>query len=348
MAKPSLVLARLNQAGMTLIEVLISTGLAGLCFVAIMFLLSQSSKLSGRMNQNFETLEGVTDAVSQFGTVIPQITRITSCLCRANTNSRASCIWDPGASAWYDPVRGASLADGTSLDVLKGEFEAYDGTQTGTSMDALKTSNISLWQACAGSSSDMANTDMRGCKLSFALNYTSATATTAGQIKLTMGGRSVQIGAASSGGARGVGVTDFACGFDSTSGDVAGSIFVMNIRVKSRSNLVINSSNPEFEPWYDSHGCSTATTLSNAYCRGAFREIQLKYTMRNLTTRGAYFWRPSSIRNCVVTGSTATSAAQCCSQAISGGTCATCKPAGTASALGTGCCSGNLSGGFCL
>ena len=347
--------AVLGQSGMTLMEVMISTGLAGLVMVALMTLLYQSSRFSGRMSGEFESVEGVADAVALLNNVVGQTTRIQSCKCRGNTSSRALCVFD-SSSPWYDPVLDGS---GTSpLTILQGEYEAFDGTQSLTSMAALTTSSISIpGQTCASASSSLTSANMRGCKLSYSLVYTAPTAdinsnlTTsggnAGSLKIAMGtGKSAFIGPSSSyttaqkqRGANGLGVTELACGFESGLGGVTGSNFVLNIKLKARSNMITTPTNFNYESWY---------RTSTKYVNGMFKPIQLKFALRNLTSRGVYFWKPDGFKGCKSPGATASSAAQCCSQAWNGSTCATCIASGYAGTSNASCCSGQLSGGNCL
>lgn len=334
---------------MTLIEIMISTGLAGLIMVALMFLLYQSGKLGGKMNQTFDVVEGAADAVSQFSAVIPETTRITSCLCQGNTSTRAACVWNT-SNPWYDPVYSGGATNGSTI--LAGEFEAYNGVPSAsfTSLGSQVTSAISVpGESCGSSNSTLTSGQMRGCKLSYQLKYTAPTNTTAGgaasnagQVYLKIGSnRGAGIGYPGPDGARGLGVVKFACGFDNAGGGTAGSVFVLNMLLKVKSNLVVDTNNMYYEKWYPD---DTSCTLN--YCKGTFKEIQLKYTMRNLTTRGAYFWRPESIKNCVQAGKPAASIGLCCSGAWDGTNCVTCLPSGSAGTNNT-CCSQQASGGVC-
>jgi prepilin-type N-terminal cleavage/methylation domain-containing protein len=336
-----------GPSGFTLLEVMVSTGLAGIVMVVIMFLLFQSGKFSATMNGNFETIEGVADTVSIFTNVLGQATRIQTCRCRANSNTRANCIWDQ-ANEWYDPIRTGGAASGVVL--LSGEYEAYNGATSLTSLDNIATSSINIGQTCLTQSSDMASQYLRGCKLPFSLRYygpvdsSGATPSTAGKLVLTLGtGKSIQIGNNTKTGANGLGVTEVSCGFDSSTGGVGGSDFVLNIRLKVRSTTSQNPNSTIYETWYPA-GCGNYKN----YCKGMFRDVQLKFAMRNLLSRGVYYWRTEGIKNCKTTAA-AGSAAERCSGAWNGASClARCIASGSASGNAAGCCSGQLSGGNCL
>ncbi|MGZ3703416.1 MAG: hypothetical protein ACXWSD_16735, partial [Bdellovibrionota bacterium] len=299
-------------------------------------------------------------AVSLFSGVVPETTRILSCNCQANTSARANCIWD-AQNPWYDPIRTGGAAG--AIDILTGEFEAYDGNPYSlTSFAKLNKGSISIaGQTCLPNYSS--NPLARGCKLPYALHYTGptlesgSTPSKAGELKLVIGSgttRVAQVGLADPRGANNLGLTELSCGFDygvgGASGGTGGTSFVLNLKLKARSNLVNTTSNSKYESWYPTTDCS------NNYCKGSFREVRLKFAMRNLTTRGVYYWKPTSTRNCRPVGATTdqanvalTSAAPCCSHAWNGTSCITCLPAGSAAlADASNCCSGNLSGGLCL
>jgi frataxin-like iron-binding protein CyaY len=148
-------------------------------------------------------------------------------------------------------------------------------------------------------------------------------------------------------GSRGLGITTLACGFDNSSGDSSIGDFVLNLRLKAKSNLILSTASPNYETWYPSASCGAG---SNNYCKGVIREVRMKFTMRNITTRGAYFWRVESLRNCLENGTAATSSAQCCSQAWNGTACAACLPAGSLSTSASACCAGrlNAAGSACI
>ena len=161
-----------DHSGMTLIEIMVSTGLMGVVMVALMFLLYQSGLLGQRMDGSFQSIEGAAEAVSMFNSVFPGVTRIQTCLCQSNTSTRQACIWS-SANYWYDPVITGGAVGG-STPIVTGEFEAYDGLgASATSMASLITNAISIpGETCAASQSSMTASQMRGCKLSFQLRYT--------------------------------------------------------------------------------------------------------------------------------------------------------------------------------
>src|SRR5688572_25729314 len=91
-----------SQRGMTLIEIMVGTGLVGIIFVALMSLLGKAGEFTSIFNRDVRTIEGVTEAVGALNAIIPQVTRIQSCNCRANSSTRANCVWN-AANPWYDP-----------------------------------------------------------------------------------------------------------------------------------------------------------------------------------------------------------------------------------------------------
>jgi len=351
---------KLGQSGMTLIEVMVSTGLVGLCFLALMTILNQVGSFSAYFTGTAATIEGVTEAVALFSGVIPETTRIKSCLCQGNSSSRANCIWD-AQNPWYDPIRTGGAP--ASAQILTGEFEAYDGTVPSVApymtISAQNKSAITIaGQTCAPTNSTMPVALLRGCKLPYILTYTGpvkesgGVPSSAGELMLSAGATHMaKVGLADPRGANNLGITELSCGFDYGvgGGGTGGTSFVLNLKIKARSNLVNNTSNLKYESWYPDQNCT------NNYCKGSFREVRLKFAMRNLTTRGVYFWKPTSIRNCRpvgtnkdAAGNALASAASCCSNAWDGSKCITCQGAGTGSADGSNCCSGNVSGGACL
>ncbi len=337
---------------MTLLEVMVSTALVGVIMIALMFLLFQTGLFNTRVSQDNETIQGVADTVQQFSSVISNATRIKTCYCGGTTSSRAACAWDGLNNPWRDPVMNNGATSPVVL--LKGEYEAFDGTQTpgitAGSMAALTTGNISLGGlTCNGTSSNLASSLLRGCKVDFELDYTAPTKMStspslAGMVKLKMGTtKSVQIGAATSSGAHGLGVTQLSCGFNWGAAGTSGTDFVLNMRLMARQNIVNDVTNPNYVTWYPN---DPSDTHSN-YAKAMVRDVQLKFAMRNLETRGVYFWKPEAVKRCLK-NTAASGPAQCCSHAWDGTNCLMyCVPAGTAATAATACCSGSLNGGNC-
>jgi len=347
-----------RQLGFTLLEVMVSTALVGVIFVALMTLLGKSGEVSAIFRGQVRTIEGVSEAVGALNSILPQVTRIQTCKCRANSSTRANCIWDSSSTnAWYDPVRDGSLS-GTPPVILSGEFEAYDGTQALNSMAGLASPASFMGVPCIGQASNLSTSLQRGCRQSFSLEFTAptqaavGTPSKAGMLRLRIGGRgdaqSYTIGADTEDGAGGLGVTELACGFDSSSGGVTGSNFVLNLRVKTKLNTIRDPSHANYESWYP--GRTTAAQSVQAtknYLRGQFREIRMKFGMRNLTSRGIYAWKALSIRDCKQNGESAGNVAQCCSQAFDGATCVPCVRSGQGGSSNIICCSGTRTGGTC-
>jgi type II secretory pathway pseudopilin PulG len=353
MSKPKKVRKLHRQAGMTLIEVMISTGLVGIMMFVIMALLGQVGGFVSVFNSQASTIEAVASTVGVLNSTLPLVTRVEACNCRTASGTRATCIWEPD-QPWYDPVINGAQASPVTL--LQGEFEAHGGPDTSLA----EVLNISTYQgiACESHNSDLGGALTRGCKQKFSLRYTAPTSASATvpsnagllELNINSGSRVVKIGEADADGMAGVGVTELSCGFDS-SGTVtggAGLLFVLNMRIKAKSNNIRAPTHPNYESWYPGRtvAAQTAQATKN-FIRGQFRELRLKFAMRNISTRGIYSWRAESIRNCKRNGQTATNFTQCCSQALSGGACVACTPGGTAAGAATACCSGTLTGGVC-
>jgi prepilin-type N-terminal cleavage/methylation domain-containing protein len=349
-----------SQKGMTLLEILVSCALVGIVFVALMSLIGKSGEVSAIFRGQVRTIQGVSETVAVLNALIPQVTRIQHCGCRSNDDSRANCIWESSRD-WEDPVRTGGAT--SPVTILSGEFEAYDGTQALNSMAGLLTPTGAYQGVnCEDQVLTGTNSAQRGCRQTFQLNYvapTQATAGTpskAGMLRLKIGGRADQydykIGEDDYDGAGGLGVTELSCGFDNTTGAVTGTNFVLNVRVKTKFSNVADTSNLYYESWYPGRLPAEQTVLATKnYLRGQFREIRLKFGMRNLFTRGLYSWRAAAIRNCKANGTAAGSATECCSQAHDGTNCVACVPGGVAPTGGAGsCCSGqagNVTAGLC-
>jgi hypothetical protein len=155
-----------------------------------------------------------------------------------------------------------------------------------------------------------------------------------------MGTRHVSIGAATAQGEGGIGVTEVSCGFEEESGGISVSNFVLNIQTKVRSSNVNVPTDSRYESWYPGANC-----LYNN-CRGLFRSTMLKFSMRNISVRGAYFWKPAG-QVCKENGQAAVSPQECCSFASNGTSCVACLASGTSASAPTACCSGVISGGAC-
>ncbi len=346
-----------SQSGMTLMEIMVSTGLVGIIFTVLMFLLGQVGDKAGDSSGMLKTIEAVAESVSILNAVIPQTTRIKECRCRSGTSSRASCLWDSsGTNVWFDPVRNGSAA--SPVDILVGEFEAHDGTQALTDMNGLLYQATYGNTACIAQESTLLTTSQRGCRQVFKLTYTAPTAATAseslsGQLELNVGGgtKRVYIGAATAKGQDGLGLTELSCGFDNVNGagGTTGANFVLNMRVKAKKNIIPTTSHKDYESWYpgDRSQASQTVLATRNYLRGQFREIRLKFGMRNITTRGIYAWRAQSIKSCKPNGRASTNPNECCSQASNGATCVACVAGGLAPPAASACCSGQMDGALC-
>ncbi len=340
---------------MTLIEVMVSTGLVGLMMVVILAIMGNVGGFVGYFNNQANTAETVNTTVAGLNAALPLITRIQECNCRTASGTRATCLWNPN-DPWYDPVYDGGQASPVVL--LRGELEAHNGPSTSLA----NVLGLSSFQGgtCATHNSTLTSGLTRGCKQAFSLTYTAATrpvGTTeskSGRLILSVGSgaKTLQIGDTDWDGMGGIGLSELSCGFDNSAGTsgsgISGAIFVLNMRVKARASGVRSTSNSNYESWYP-RSTPTGTPSPNVnYYRGVIREVRMKYSMRNIAVRGVYSWRPESIRNCKVNGRTATHPSQCCSQAMSGGSCVACIPGGGVATGGANsCCSGTLNGGNC-
>lgn len=238
--------------------------------------------------------------------------------------------------------------------------------------------------------STVSSSDRRGCKRRVRLFYNAPTlenaassspanASVSGRLTLMLGGPSavtestvslesavadtgvgvVTIGARTRFGADGLGLTELSCGFVSSSGGVAGLLFALNFKVKARSTTLQVPNHRNYESWYPNSASVSPTYNANSgmsgknYEAGVFRDIRLKYSFRNVGTRGVYGWKSQNNRYCKPNGysfpgSDTPKVEECCSLAISGRQCVGCKAGGVAATTATECCSEKKSGANCL
>ena len=348
-----------GQEGMTLIEIVISSGLVGIIMIVIMALLGQVGDIATVFQGQASTMEAVAESVAVLNSTIPLATRIQSCACRATPGTRANCIWEP-SQPWYDPSIDGGISSPVTL--LEGEFESHSGP-TSALTDVLNLSTFG-GKTCEDHNSTLDSGLWRGCKQTFKLIYyrptvfvagatpNAGTHSNAGMIELQRGGTSnpIRIGKNDPMGAGGIGVTNVSCGFDNSSGGTTGAtaVFVLNFKIKSKSNTIAAKNHRNYESWYPSNNEANLAPLGSSanFHRGQFREVHLKFPLRNVSTRGVYSWRAESVRSCKVNGQAASNTAECCSQALTGGACVACLRSGQAGSASS-CCSGTVSGGIC-
>lgn len=290
-----------------------------------------------------------------------------------------NCVWEDSSAAnsWYDPIQsgGASNAATYGIEIFRGDYESYyggdntagNGTSGGTVQ--LATANLpAAFGATLGgcqSYTALGAGNVKGCKLQVSLYYkapvieSGSTAALAGMLRIELGtGSGLQVGGGSNTGGilniggndrfggtstsqrgAGISVSRLSCGFVKSTGQTSGMIFALNMKIKTRSTTLQDTSNPNYESWYPT---------GKNYNRGIERELRFKYSFRNLNTRGVYQWRPQARRGCTPNGTAPASGTKndCCSLALSGGVCVQCLGAGAAGTINS-CCSETVSGGTC-
>lgn len=357
MKKPSIQasLRRLQESGFTLIEVMVSVGISGIVMLVFASLLSQSATFSSFFNRTASSIEGAADTIENLNSILPQVVSIRSCRCRGatNTNLLSNCYWDD-STPWYDPVRdgGANDSASTGFLILAGDFEFFYGGSNLANTTQLFRSNIAASNLASNlggcnSYTSLPAAQLRGCKVSFNLNYKAPTVESGSTpsnsgfifLRLGSGAKGYQyIGEDDRDGRGGVGVSEMSCGFVNTLGGSTGLLFALNIKLKSRSTFIQTVSHTNYESWHPS---------GKNYDRGLFKEIRLKHSFRNLDTRGVYQWRVQSQRSCLENGKTSSTKEQCCSLALTGGACSSCVPSGSAGTADN-CCSEKVSAGTCI
>lgn len=345
-----------RQAGFTLIELMVSLGLSGVVFMVMMTLMGQSATFSAIFHGGANAVEAVSTTISQLNNVMPQIVRINTCGCRgAESSSLSNCTWSE-ASPWYDPHYNGGVASSNQI-LLEADFESFYGGNNTQNTTQLERSNLpagfgSEFGGCDSTAyASLSNYRARGCKHRLRLYYTPPTLeaggvpSKAGSFWLWMGnqvGKGVySIGAVDKNGMSGIGVSELSCGFQSGTGGSglqSGLLFVLNMKVRSRTTTLQDPANSLYESWYKG-GLN--------YGKGVVRELRLKYSLPNLAYRGMYQWRSLGKRNCTPNGSSSGSAEECCSLAWSGTSCVACIASGQPSTTATACCSERLSGGNC-
>jgi prepilin-type N-terminal cleavage/methylation domain-containing protein len=356
--------ARARQKGMTLIEVLIGMALSGLIFVALFTLLGKSADFAGFFHGSAASVDTVSESVGLLNTIMPNITRLRSCTCRGSvvnasrhlSVNMSHCYWHP-SQPLYDPFYDAGMADDAAdpggILLFAGEFEWFNGgTNTMNTTQLLRSNIVASGPACINYTS-LPAAQTRGCKRDIWLIYrhptleSGSTPSNAGALGIYIAdGTSwplINIGSSTSLGAQGIGITEVSCGFEhassafSVGSDRVSNNFVLNFKIKARTNSINQVSHRLYSSWHRS---------GKNYSLGTFRDVRLKYSFRNLSNRGAYFWRPTSVRNCKAVGRSAASKEECCSLAIAGGACVSCVPSGSAGTVNS-CCSEKISGGVC-
>lgn len=357
-----------NQSGFTLIEMMIAAALGGFLFYSLMTLLGQSTNFAAYFHGAANSIEGTSEAISQLNAIMPQMVRVNSCSCNDATDSTsmAKCLWkEPTASdpsIGKDPVQTYGLSStGNGLKIFDGDFEWFAGNAPATGQTALEglwRSNLTSTASTLGGCLSLPSTftlssgtfQAKGCKMNVRLYYRSAinesgsTPSKSGSLRVMIGNQSdsdatkgLSIGKADDSRANTLSVSQLSCGFLSSQSQSAGLLFVLNMKIKSKASTEKTVTSTNYESWYP-----TGTNFS----RGTVRDLRMKYTFRNLATRGVYQWRPQGRRNCRINGVAATDKSDCCSLAISGGVCTVCKAAGD-SGSATSCCSEQVSAGIC-
>lgn len=340
-------------------ELMVGLGLSGIVFMIMVTLMGQSATFSSVFHGTANSIEAVSATVRQLNTVMPQVVNVASCGCRgANSTNLSNCTWSDG-QPWFDPHYNGGVSAGTEHLLFDGYFESYDGddvTDDGVMDLSRSAAEGRSWAANLGGCFDydesLGTWVSRGCKQRVRLYYTSATQASggtpsnAGVFRLKIGtaadpAGNFTIGGADRDGLNGVGVVRVSCGFVQGTGGQAGLLFVLNVRLKSRSTTSQNTAHSLYESWYEG-GAN--------YNKGRFREVQMKFAFPNVSYRGVYQWRTAAQKNCKENGESVSpggSKEECCSLAMSGTTCTSCIRSGQGGTA-TSCCSGKVSGGTCI
>lgn len=265
----------------------------------------------------------------------------------------------------YEDFWGGTNDNGTSQ--LRFDFPA-------TGISQLYNSYTNNLGACQDYDS-VPNVEKRGCKRRLRLFFNAPTmevsgssstadASVAGRLTIIIGGDDgvsestapssalsvSRIGDRAINGSTGLGLTEFSCGFLGSTGGISGLNFVMNLKLKARSTSIQTPSHNNYESWYPNTGDANSYAGSSGknYNSGLFRDLRLKYSFRNIGTRGLHHWRSQSNVKCKANGAAAGAREQCCSFAIASGTCTACLASGEASADADRCCSEKVLAGDCI
>lgn len=371
-----------DQRGFTLMEMVVGLMLSGIIFLIIFALLGQTAKFAAFFNSTATSIEGVSDAVSQLNAVMPQIVKVRSCGCRGGPNTNLSnCRWQD-SDPWRNPVLNDGVSNtangGVGHMLLDADFESFFGSTAADTSQLLRPTGFATNLGGCISYASVPAGQMRGCKQQVRLFYRApevevgTTPSRSGMLTMLIGTANptlpadisgtaapagqIMIGRPLQDGAEGLGLTELSCGFSTVDiGGVAtsaGLLFVLNFKIKARGTMLQNVSHAQYESWYPTVNATNGYSGSSGknYELGLFRDVRLKFALRNIGTRGLHHWRASSVRGCSPDGTTGVNLqTQCCSMALAGTTCVACSPAGsTTNATTTGCCSGKVSGGACL
>lgn len=376
-----------QSRGFTLMELMIGLGISGIVFLALMTLITQSAKFSGYFHGTANSIEGVNDAVSQLNAVMSQVVAVTSCGCRGTTNAELSnCLWDStdSSTAWYDPVIDGGMSNssngGLGHLIFSGLYESFFGGENAPLAPrlpgTLQLLTTDILASSFGDSSSplgpcrpnpsMTDDNQRGCKRKIRLYYRApeVEVTTppkvpakSGSLSILVGGDDVtavsptspglmRIGMPTREGANGLGLSRLSCGFNKAVGTsnfgTAGLLFVLNMKLKGKGNSIQEPTHVNYESWYPA---------STKFVNGMVRDLQMKFSLRNIGTRGLFAWRAASVRGCKIVGVAANQREECCSLAFddSAKTClGSCIPTGASSTMATACCSERAAGGVCI
>jgi len=304
-----------------------------------------------------------------------------------NNTYMSNCTWRD-TQPWYNPIlngSGLNASNGNlGVMVLDSDFEDFWGGTNSDNTSQLRFSfaGTGISQIYPNYVTNLGNCELygnvdnqRGCKRRLRLFYNAPTlevaassnpadASLAGRLTIIVGGGDAvtestvsssnvsvsRIGNRNRNGSNGLGVTEFSCGLLGSAGGVSGLNFVMNLKLKARSTSVQNPSHVNYESWYPIAGGANAYsgTSGKNYSNGLFRDLRMKFSFRNIGTRGLHHWRSQSLVNCKVNGAVAGAREQCCSFAISSGACVACVASGGASSDANQCCSEKIASGVCI
>ena len=336
----------LNQKAFTLIELMVGIGIFGIIMLAAFGVMSTGSELAGFYSKNAATSEFLADGLTQLSSILPQVVKINACNCSGTGSSVSDCTWSD-SSPWNDPVIDAGVSTGGTI--FDAEYEAFYGGSGALTTDETLTSDISsVGGYSCGSHAYTSGLSSRGCRQRVRILYTAPTqesgSTTSKpgkiEIKISEAGTTSPstthtIGDNTTGGKQGL--VALSCGLMNPESSQVGLNFVINMKMKIKKKYSENTSAAQYESWHPS---------GVRFDKGFFRESKLKFSFPNLFVRGAYQWRMTGIKKCIKNGSSSTTKEECCSGAISGGSCISCIRSGE-SGDDSSCCSEKAVSGTC-
>lgn len=330
-----------NQAGVTLIELMITTAVGGIASLALMSLMADFSNFMVRRQNDANLSERLAEFSDNLNTYLSNATLIHSCTCSTQPlgSTLGNCIYDESAA--QDCTLGGC---GNNANLLQFEYE--DATFPGSA----STGSCNFSAGFGGISDGLIP---RGCKRRARLTFTPPVPFAGpgrpapGVISLiaeTAAGALTnppQVLATLSG------VAVLRCGHPLNTTVTAAGVnypdpnsFKFTIEAKARENN-FGPTHARFDSWDPR---DNATGFNRGFERGIHRKFTTHVYFRNLTTAGVQYGKAHTDPTCIIDGRPDPQGTHCCSgywdQATA--TCmdpATCKVAGTPANHGDECCS---------